>query len=157
MASPKWKIKGIGGKKSFRKSAQIILNERIGNLNKAIKLYLKNLSAENLHSVRISIRRLRYCMELFYNLFDKKVFLSLYDMIEKLQDKTGEVRDIFILKQNLILFGREDQISIPETMKSRIEEKERTLSVDLKNELYNYVYSAELKHIIKLIKKKEIL
>ena len=80
MASPKWKIKGIVGKLSFGKTALIILDDRITNLIKSIKKFLKNDSAENLHNVRISIRRLRYNMELFYTLFEKKKFLRLYNI-----------------------------------------------------------------------------
>ena len=109
MASPKWKIKGLNGKFSFRKSALIILLERINNLNRLIKRFLKNESAENLHDVRISLRRLRYNMEFFYDLFERKKFLKFYNMIENLQDKTGNVRDIYILKQNILLFEKEDE------------------------------------------------
>ena len=157
MASPKWKIKGIVGKLSFGKTALIILDDRITNLIKSIKKFLKNDSAENLHNVRISIRRLRYNMELFYTLFEKKKFLRLYNMIENLQDKSGSVRDIYILRQNILLFGREDDFIIPDRMDARIDEKESLLLVDLRKELYAFLLSTELKDIMKLLKKKEVL
>ena len=157
MASPKWKIKGIDGKLSFGKTALIILDDRITNLIKSIKKFLKNDSAENLHNVRISIRRLRYNMELFYTLFEKKKFLRLYNMIENLQDKSGSVRDIYILRQNILLFGREDDFIIPDRMDARIDEKESLLLVDLRKELYAFLLSTELKDIMKLLKKKEVL
>jgi CHAD domain-containing protein len=75
MAAPKWKIKGLNGKSSFRKTAFIILRERINNLNRLITLFLKNETIESLHNVRISLRRVRYNMELFYGIFDRKKFL----------------------------------------------------------------------------------
>ena len=106
MAAPKWKIKGLNEKSSFRKSAVIILLERINNLNRLITRFLTNESSESLHNVRISLRRVRYNMELFYRLFDRKKFLKFYNMIENLQDKTGVVRDIHVLKQNILLFER---------------------------------------------------
>jgi len=96
-------------------------------------------------------------MELFYALFEKKKFLRLYNMIENLQDKSGSVRDIYILRQNILLFGREDDFIIPDRMDARIDEKESLLLVDLRKELYAFLLSTELKDIMKLLKKKEVL
>jgi CHAD domain-containing protein len=157
MAVPKWKIKGLNGKFSFRKTALIILLERSSNLKRLITKFLTSESAESLHDVRISLRRLRYNMELFYDLFDKKKFLRFYGMIENLQDKTGGVRDIYILKQNILLFKKEDDIIIPDNLSSRIEEKENLLNDDLRIGLYNFLHSPELKNFMKLLKKKETI
>jgi CHAD domain-containing protein len=121
MASPKWKIKGLNPKYSFRKSAQIILTERITNLNRLIKRYLKDITAENLHEVRIALRRLRYNMELFFDLFDRKKFLKFYKVIENLQDATGNVRDIYLLKQNILLFGKEEESYLLDRLNVKIE------------------------------------
>ena len=152
MAAPKWKIKGLNGKSSFRKTAFIILRERINNLNRLITLFLKNETIESLHNVRISLRRVRYNMELFYGLFDRKKFLKLYNMIENLQDKTGTVRDIHVLKQNILLFRHEDEIIIPDKMNVRIEEKEKLLNDELRSELSDFLHSEELKDFIKILK-----
>jgi CHAD domain-containing protein len=157
MAAPKWKIKGLNGKFSFRKTAFIILNERLNNLNSLIKGFLKNETVDNLHNVRISLRRLRYNMELFYVLFDKEKFLKLYNMIENLQDKTGYVRDIHIIKQNILLFGQEEEITITNRINARIEEKEKLLNDNLKLELSAFLRSGELKNFMKILKKKEVL
>lgn len=157
MAAPKWKIKGLDGKSSFKKTAFIILHERINNLNRLITRFLTNDSAESLHNVRISLRRVRYNMELFYGLFDRKKFLKLYNMIENLQDKTGAVRDIFVLKQNILLFGKEDEIIIPDKMNVRIEEKEKLLNDEMRLELSSFLLSEELKDFMKILKKKEVI
>src|ERR1035437_4927876 len=157
MTAPKWKIKGLNGKSSFRKTAFIILRERINNLNRLITLFLKNETIESLHNVRISLRRVRYNMELFYGLFDRKKFLKLYNMIENLQDKTGAVRDIFVLKQNILLFGKEDEIIIPDKMNVRIEEKEKLLNDEMRLKLSSFLLSEELKDFMKILKKKEVI
>ena len=157
MAAPKWKIKGLNGKSSFRKTAFIILRERINNLNRLITLFLKNETIESLHNVRISLRRVRYNMELFYGLFDRKKFLKLYNMIKNLQDKTGIVRDIHVLKQNILLFGQEDEIIILDKMNVRIEEKEKLLNDEMRLELSSFLLSEELKDFMKMLKKKEVI
>jgi CHAD domain-containing protein len=157
MNAPKWKIKGLNGKSSFRKTAIIILRQRINNLNRLITRFLTNETSESLHDVRISLRRVRYNMELFYDLFDRKKFLKLYNMIENLQDKTGTVRDIHVLKQNILSFGKEDEIIMPDKMNFRIEEKEKLLNDELRLELSSFLYSDELKDFIKILKKKEVI
>jgi len=155
MAAPKWKIKGLNGKSSFRKTAYIILGDRINNLNRLISLFLSNGTTDSLHNVRISLRRVRYNMELFYGLFDRKKFLKLYHIIEYLQDKTGTVRDINVLKQNILLFGKDEEFIIPDKMNVRIEEKEKLLNIDLRIVLSDFLNSEELKDFMKLLKKKK--
>ncbi|MDR3668586.1 MAG: CHAD domain-containing protein [Ignavibacteriaceae bacterium] len=157
MAVPKWKIKGLSGKYAFRKTALIILLERINNLKRSIRYYLSYETAESLHNVRITLRRVRYNMELFYGLFDKKKFLNLYRLVENLQDKTGDVRDIYIMKQNILLFEKEDEIKIPDKLVVSIEEKEKLLIDGLKLEITGFLHSAELKIFMKILKKKEVL
>jgi CHAD domain-containing protein len=152
MASPKWKIKGVTGKLSFNKAAFIILNKKIDNLNKQIKRFLKSNTAEDLHNVRISLRRLRYNMELFYALFERKKFLKFYSLIENLQDQTGNVRDIYILKQNILIYEKEYNIKIPNEFNLKLEERDEILKDNLTLELSSFIHSAELKNFMKSIK-----
>jgi CHAD domain-containing protein len=152
MASPKWKIKGVTGKLSFNKAAVIILNKKIDNLNKQIKRFLKSNTAEDLHNVRISLRRLRYNMELFYALFERKKFLKFYSLIENLQDQTGNVRDIYILKQNILIYEKEYNIKIPNEFNLKLEERDEILKDNLTLELSSFIHSVELKNFMKSIK-----
>jgi CHAD domain-containing protein len=152
MASPKWKIKGVTGKLSFNKAALIILNKKIDNLNKQIKRFLKSNTAEDLHNVRISLRRLRYNMELFYALFERKKFLKFYSLIENLQDQTGNVRDIYILKQNILIYEKEYNIKIPNEFNLKLEERDEILKDNLTLELSSFIHSVELKNFMKSIK-----
>jgi hypothetical protein len=63
------------------------------------------------------------------------------------------VRDIHILKQNILLFVKDDGTIISEKMNFRIEGKEKLLNDDLRIELFNFLNSVELKNFIKIIKK----
>jgi hypothetical protein len=74
-------------------------------------------------------------------------------MIEILQNKTGSVRDIHVLKQNILLFGQEDEFIIPDKMNARIEEKEKLLNNELRSELSDFLLSEELMDFIKILKK----
>ena len=151
MASPKWKIKNLSKTYSFRKAAEIILEERIKSVSANIKLYLKEDNPQRLHDVRISIRRLRYNVELFYPLFDTKKFMRFYNLLVNLQDVTGNVRDIYITYENISLF-KEENIDIPDNLIFRMTERQRILTGELRIQLYSFLKSNEMKSFIKSIR-----
>ena len=77
----KWEIKKLQRKHSLKKSSQIVLKNRLNTVTKSIAKYLADKSVENLHSMRIAIRRLRYGLEIFLVCFEKKNYLAFYDLI----------------------------------------------------------------------------
>ena len=74
----KWEIEKLKDSKTFKKSANVILINRIESLLLCINNYFKDLSVESLHDVRIALRRVRYSMELFIVCYDKKIFSRFY-------------------------------------------------------------------------------
>ena len=132
----KWEIKKLQKKLSFKKSSQIVLGNRLKGTVKSIKKYLSQNSAENLHSMRIATRRLRYGMEIFIECFERENFLNLYGAIVNLQDQSGEVRDLDILLENINRFKSEsgitDLTSIEKDILRRKEILESTLDIKLK-------------------------
>ena len=97
----KWEIEKLKDSKQFKKSANIILSDRTQSLLSSVDKYFKELSIENLHSVRIALRRVRYSMELFIVCYDKKIFIKFYNKIQLLQDLSGSVRDVDISLENI--------------------------------------------------------
>ena len=73
--------------------------------------YFKELSIENLHSVRIALRRVRYSMELFIVCYDKKIFIKFY-INSMLQDLSGNVRDVDISLENINSLLLDNKINI---------------------------------------------
>ena len=112
--SKKWEIGGIKKKQTVIKAAKIILKSRFDHLITTINSYFKNPSVENLHQVRIALRRVRYNMELFIACFDRKLLLKLYNKVESLQNHSGFVRDLDVFKENLNSLTKEtDTADIP--------------------------------------------
>ena len=107
----KWEIKKLPKKQSFKKSSQVVLGNRLKSSLRAIKKYLSENSVENLHSMRIAIRRMRYGMEIFIECFERKHFLLLYNSVVELQDQSGEVRDLDVLLENINRFKNESGIT----------------------------------------------
>lgn len=140
----KWEITQLKKTKSFSRSAKIILNDRITGFFQTASKYFENNSVENLHDVRISLRRIRYSMELFLICFEKKLFLRFYNRIEKLQDISGSVRDLDVMLEN---FNSLQQLGkskadkmLTETILNKKNGLEEVFKINLMKFLHSKVY-----------------
>jgi CHAD domain-containing protein len=146
----KWEIQGLNNHKLYCDSAKIILKERLDHLTSAIIKFFENETVENLHQVRIALRRVRYNMEIFIFCFDKKKFLAFYKRVESLQDFSGKIRDLDILTQNMNSL-KEEKIRVTKTVFKRIEEQKENLNENLKLELMKFTHSKALSNFQKLL------
>jgi CHAD domain-containing protein len=149
--SKKWKIKGLEERTSLEDSGRIVLKQRLKALISSIKLFLKEETVENLHEIRISLRRLRYNMEIFFCCFDKKKFVVFYKKISLLQDLTGNKRDFDVLIENINSINVNEEVEAINLLTKKIEEKKSTLQEKLILELVEFIHSRELKDFTKLI------
>lgn len=149
--SRKWKIKGLENKTPFADAGKIVLMQRQKVLVASIKKFLTDESVENLHDIRITLRRLRYNMEIFICCFDKKKFLVFYKKISLLQDLTGNKRDFDVLIENIASLNVNEEIKIINTFIKKIEEKKSVLLDELILELVEFIHSKELKDFVKMI------
>lgn len=146
-----WEISKLSCKQDLTASAKIILRQRLESLLLSLKLYLFEFNPENLHQLRISLRRLRYTMELFVKCFDRKTFLSFYKIVSSLQDLSGQVRDLDILEQNMNIYFTNDKSKVQEINFDKINVKKEQLLSKLKLELMKFVHGKDLKDFKKLI------
>jgi len=146
-----WEINKLSPKGDLTSSAKVILCQRLDSLLVSISSYLLEINEENLHQVRIALRRVRYSMELFIKCFNRKKYLSFYKNVSSLQDLSGSVRDLDILKQNLNNFYSDHKSKNKDIDFDRIGEKKNLLESNLKLELMKFVHSKELKEFKKLI------
>ena len=87
-----WKIKGVKPQKSYRRNASIILSAKIAEVY-SWDNYIGDLgNIEELHNMRISIKRLRYSMEIYSVNYDQKFNESLQIRVD-LQKLLGEIHD----------------------------------------------------------------
>ncbi|MEJ2614478.1 MAG: CHAD domain-containing protein [Ignavibacteriaceae bacterium] len=151
MSKSKWEIKGLSSDLPFGDSAKIILSDRLSNLLNAIDIFFKNDTEENLHDIRIALRRLRYNMELFTCCFEGKKFSSFYKIIERLQDQSGLLRDLDVLKVNINSLITNEKLKISGKIFKKIEEKRSELKAALKLELMKFTHRKALKNFNSLI------
>jgi len=144
----KWEIDGLGKSVSLISASKKSLSARITTLPNSIKIYFDLSSEENLHQVRIALRRVRYNLELFYSCFDKKIFIKFYKQIVRLQDLTGEVRDIDIMKGNLLQYI-DFSSAILKKIINKFELKRKVLFEKMNITLFRFTFSKTLKEFLK--------
>lgn len=147
----KWEIDKLKNTKQFKKSANLILQDRIESLLTFTKKYFNDLSVENLHDVRIALRRVRYSMELFIVCFDKKIFIKFYNKVQLLQDLSGNVRDVDISIENINSLVNDNNIKIDNAIILKAKEKKILLEEKFRLELMKFTLSKVLKDFLKLI------
>ena len=146
----KWEIEGLDIHKSFCDSAKIILSQRVVYLLSETDHFFKGETPENLHKVRIALRRVRYNMELFKICFDKKKFLIFYKRVQFLQDISGNIRDLDVLNQNIFDIKKE-KTSVTKALLKKAGEKKENLKDNFKLELMKFIHSKALSNFQKLL------
>ncbi|MGD8307598.1 MAG: CHAD domain-containing protein [Ignavibacteria bacterium] len=149
--SKKWEIPGIAKRQSVYNAARLILKFRIRQLLERIDSYFQNRTEENLHDIRIALRRVRYNMELFIVCFERKIFLKFYKNVESLQDLSGLVRDLDVFKQNIDSLIKEERVRVNKSVLDKVEERRISLEKDLELELMKFVHGKPLKDFNKLL------
>jgi CHAD domain-containing protein len=147
----KWQVKNLHYSKQLQKTANVILKSKIESLLSDIENYLKNNSVENLHDVRIALRRVRYSMELFFVCFNKKDFMRFYNKIQNLQDLSGFTRDIDITLENLYSLLGENSVNIDADFIQKINEKKLFLEEQFKNDLSKFINGKSFKDFYKQV------
>ena len=109
------------------------------------------MDVENLHDVRISLRRVRYNMELFISCFNRKQFLGIYNAVQELQDLSGAVRDLDVFKENINLLIQNEKVRVNKTILQKVEKKRKRLEEELKLALMKFLHSKKLKNFYKLV------
>ena len=149
--SKKWEIEELRDEKSFCEAGRIILKSRIDYLLSSIDNYFKERTVEDLHNVRIALRRVRYNMELFISCYERKLFLRFYKKIENLQDLSGLARDLDVFKGNIKSLVEVENVKVNRSVLKKVDEKRVNLEDNLEIELMKFLHSKSLKDFYKLL------
>lgn len=141
-------IKKIGKNDKFDSAAKLIMNSKLRIVKKQIKKYLKDDSVENLHSMRIAIRRMRYSLELFYNCFDRKFYNKVYSYLREMQDVVGELRDLDVLEEKIHSIDQKENLSVPKSIYENIIQEKNQIRSAIKIELIKFVKDKQVNQFI---------
>ena len=98
-----WKVEGVEPQKSYRENAPTILSVRIEEVYSWAGFIRDVERKDELHSMRISIKRLRYSMELFAINYSK-AFEAQQKVVVDLQGVLGDIHDCDILEEILTAY-----------------------------------------------------
>lgn len=144
MTPPKWKIRKLRQELTFGHAAAIALKRRFRDVKSAIENYLEVNTPDSLHDARIAIRRLRFSMEIFYACYEKKKYLRLYHQVVGLQDASGSIRDLTIVRATIMELSP-DQTGLPADLLQKMTNKETELSFALREKFLAFLDEPALK------------
>lgn len=130
----------------FSESAAIILKKKYNNSRKKAERFLDEATVENLHSLRISIRRLRYSLENFEICFTRKSFRKNIEYLKSLQDLIGIGRDLDMLSEHLHSLIDECSITVPEELNKCIDGKRGKSQQEIKLEILKFLQNKDVRH-----------
>ena len=140
------KITGVMPQGSYRENARIILPQKVEEVYTWEPFIHDAARREELHNMRISIKRLRYTMELFRGAYrsskmhakeatttNDKRFNEFLGVIVDLQEILGDVHDCDVVLEVLTDYGTQaEQTDIPSGIAKRIARTKETRNADYK-------------------------
>ena len=133
------KITGVAPLRSYRENARIILPQKVEEVYAWEPFIRDETRREELHNMRISIKRLRYTMELFRVAYGLPTIKSQYAeflaVIVDLQEILGDIHDADVVLKVLVDYtsqsgNRGRQIDVPLGVATLITRTEETRKAD---------------------------
>ena len=97
----KWEIPHLDSVRKFETAARAILAFRLRDALELASRFKSSSDAEDLHQLRIALRRLRYPLETLVSRFKRKTVLRFIEEVNSLQDAAGGARDLDVLLARL--------------------------------------------------------
>ncbi|MDZ7345115.1 MAG: CHAD domain-containing protein [candidate division KSB1 bacterium] len=135
----KFRIEGLAQEAPFAKSLKPVLAAHLQRIRKRAEEYLRRPGVEELHDVRIAIRRFRYVLELYANTMKPGRFRRLYEMLVELQNLLGERRDIDVILQKLGERYAQLHLALPEEVKTSWDSEKESLDQSIREKLRDFL------------------
>ena len=96
-----WDVPGLAGDARFREAAGRVILTRWAEMMSYRDGTLLGEDIEELHSMRVSSRRLRAAMDAFEGAFPSKTFRPLLRQVKEITDVLGDARDLDVAIERL--------------------------------------------------------
>jgi CHAD domain-containing protein len=96
-----WDVPGLAGDARFREAAGRVILTRWAEMMSYRDGTLLGEDIEELHSMRVSSRRLRAAMDAFEGAFPAKTFRPLLRQVKEITDTLGDARDLDVAIERL--------------------------------------------------------
>lgn len=143
----KFHIAGLGGKTRFAGTLKPVMAHHIARTQARIASYLQNPESENLHNLRIALRRFRYILELYCDTIKPKPFKKVYELAVHLQNVLGERRDIDVMHEKLLTICRNANTEIPAYISEQLAASRQRLESEIVNSLNEFLRHKQIKKL----------
>ena len=159
------KITGVKPLRSYRENARIILPQKVEEVYTWESFIRDAARREELHNMRISIKRLRYTMELFsvaygspkkdsreVTVMADKRFIEFLGVIVDLQEILGDIHDCDVVLEVLTDYGTQaEQTDVAPGIAKLIAQTKETRNVDYKTFLEKWEHLSAIDFKQKLL------
>lgn len=94
-------LTGTGGQQPCRPAAAKFIRKRLEKILQAGEAITEHSPDEDLHSLRIQCKKLRYLLEFYRSLFPEKEMAACIRQLKKLQDNLGTFNDLSVQQEML--------------------------------------------------------
>ncbi|RMD51219.1 MAG: CHAD domain-containing protein [Ignavibacteria bacterium] len=128
----------LTGNIKFSKAAKIITKTRLKVIYKLADKYMENPDDENLHKLRIAVRRMRFAYEMFKNVYTEEIYTHTLKELKKLQDVFGLARDNDVMLEKLYILSKDVQLDIPKKLINKLEKNKTEMRQKISQELLKF-------------------
>lgn len=144
----KFRVPGLDRSESFTDSQKPVLSHYLNRVLKQAKKFRKDGSAENLHSLRISLRRFRYVLELYAAEIKPKKFAAMYELAIRLQNTLGDRRDLDVMHDRLLSLYRTGEAELPALISADLEQSKALLNTQIEQTLAEFIRNPQLRKLL---------
>lgn len=143
----KFSIKGLKPGAAFSASLQPVLAHYLKRIYKRAEKYLDAQTEENLHDLRIALRRFRYVLELYVTRLKPKRFDEIYDLSITLQNVLGDRRDVDVMHERLLSIYRMGEAELPALIVADLEQSKALLNTQIEKILTEFMRNKQIRKI----------
>lgn len=146
-------IKGLKKNAPLQSASVIMLDEKLKNVYILVDKFFEDDSEENLHQLRIALRRFRYLLETLYLCVDDELFTSVLKKTKNILDELGEGRDQDVLAVRLKEIAKEKKAACSKEILNLLKDKQIETRQKIKIELIKYICD---KNVNKFFRKNKL-
>lgn len=143
----KFHIEGLKGKARFADTLRPVLSHYLARTQSRIITYLEAPESENLHDLRIALRRFRYILELYCATIRPKQFRKVYELAVQLQNMLGKRRDIDVMQAKLAEICRSVKTEIPDFISEQFSAGRKDLELQIVQSLNEFLSHKQLQKL----------
>ncbi len=132
-------IKGLKKNADLKSATSVMLDEKLKNVFILVDKFFEDDSEENLHQLRIALRRFRYLLETLYICVDDELFTSVLKKTKNILDELGEGRDQDVLALRLKEIAKEKKAACSKEILNLLKDKQIETRQKIKIELIKYI------------------